>query len=151
MMKKLLAILLALAMLLSVSAVFAEGETAEAAEPVVEATPVPDTLLVTVNGQEIRENDESLQEYLSNLLEQIDTSNGDMLRVAQMYAMSYLMQEITRKVPAEEKEDLNDLQEDLPKPRRKSGPALWISSWKACTELPQNPRKRIKPQPAPMR
>ena len=94
MMKKLLALLLALAMLLSVSAVFAEGETTATAEPAVEATPVPDTLLVTVNGQEIRENDEQLQEYLSNLLEQIDTSNGDMLRVAQMYAMSYLMQEI---------------------------------------------------------
>ena len=94
MMKKLLALLLALAMLLSVSAVFAEGETTAAAEPAVEATPVPDTLLVTVNGQEIRENDEQLQEYLANLLEQIDTSNGDMLRVAQMYAMSYLMQEI---------------------------------------------------------
>ena len=91
MMKKLLAILLALAMLLSVSVVFAEGETAEAAEPVVEATPVPDTLLVTVNGQEIRENNEKLQEYLSELLTQVDTSNGDMERVARMYAMSYLM------------------------------------------------------------
>ena len=94
MMKKLLAILLALAMLLSVSAVFAEGETAEAAEPAVEATPVPDTLLATVNGQEIRENNEKLQEYLSELLTQVDTSNGDMERVARMYAMSYLMQEI---------------------------------------------------------
>ena len=94
MMKKLLAILLALAMLLSVSAVFAEGETAEAAEPTVEATPVPDTLLATVNGQEIRENNEKLQEYLSELLAQVDTSNGDMERVARMYAMSYLMQEI---------------------------------------------------------
>ena len=49
-MKKLLAILLALTMLLSVSAVFAEGETTATAEPAVEATPVPDTLLVTVNG-----------------------------------------------------------------------------------------------------
>lgn len=91
MMKKLLAILLALAMLLSVSAVFAEGETTATAEPAVEATPVPDTLLVTVNGQEIRENDEQLQEYLAENLKQIDASNGDLVRVARMYAMSNKM------------------------------------------------------------
>ena len=91
MMKKLLAILLALTMLLSVSAVFAEGETTATAEPAVEATPVPDTLLVTVNGQEIRENDEQLQEYLAENLKQIDASNGDWVRVARMYAMSNKM------------------------------------------------------------
>ena len=94
MMKKLLAILLALAMMLSMTAVFAEGEATETTETAAEAAPVSDTLLVTVNGQEIRENDERLQEYLSSLLEQVDTSNGDMERVARMYAMSYMMQEI---------------------------------------------------------
>ena len=47
MMKRLFAVLLALAMLLSVSAVFAESEET-AAEPAAETVPVPDTLLVTV-------------------------------------------------------------------------------------------------------
>ena len=60
--KRIFAILLALAMLLSVTAVFAEAEE-PAAEPetAVEMTPVPDTLLVTVSGREIRENNEKLQ------------------------------------------------------------------------------------------
>ena len=93
-MKRLLAILLALAMLLSLSASLAEGETAEAAaETAAEAAPVPDTLLVTANGKEIRENDESLQSYLSELLANMDASDENMQRIARMYAMNYMLQE----------------------------------------------------------
>ncbi len=54
MMKRLIAILLAAMMLLAVTAAFADS-----AEETEDA--VPDTLLVTVDGVEIRENDEDLQ------------------------------------------------------------------------------------------
>ncbi len=54
MMKRLFALLLSLVLLVSVSAAFAEEAS--------------DTLLVTVNGYEIRENNEELQYYLSDVL-----------------------------------------------------------------------------------
>ena len=85
MMKRLFAILLSLAMLLSVTAVFAEGD-AEAA--------VPDTLLLTVNGQEIRENNEKLQHYLSELLSGSEETDELFMHVARMFAMNYTLQEI---------------------------------------------------------
>ena len=88
MMKRILAILLALAMLLSVSAVFAEAEET-AAEPVS----VPDTLLATVRGQEIRENNEKLQSYLSDILSSAGSEDEATLHIARMYAMSYILQE----------------------------------------------------------
>ena len=88
MMKRIFAVLLALAMLLSVSAVFAEAEET-AAEPVS----VPDTLLVTVLGQEIRENNEKLQSYLSDMLSSAGSSDEKTLQIARMYAMSYMLQE----------------------------------------------------------
>ena len=84
MMKKLLALLMALAMVLSVSAVFAETAAEETA---AEAAPVPDTLLATVNGVEIRENNETLQQYLNDILAQDDSSNENFRHVARMYAM----------------------------------------------------------------
>ena len=59
MMKRLFAALLALAMMLSVTAVFAEEEAAAEAPEATAA--VPDTLLATVYGTEIRENNEMLQ------------------------------------------------------------------------------------------
>ena len=88
MMKRILAILLALAMLLSVSAVFAEAE-----ETVTETVSVPDTLLVTVLGQEIRENNEKLQSYLSDILSSSGSSDDETQHIARMYAMSYMLQE----------------------------------------------------------
>lgn len=90
MMKKLLAILLALAVLLSVSAVFAEGEAAEAtetAEIAAEPTPVPDTLLVTINGVEIRENNETLQKHLSSAISEIAETDDESLKSAKKDAM----------------------------------------------------------------
>ena len=93
MMKRLFAVLLALAMLLSVSAVFAESEET-AAEPAAETVPVPDTLLVTVFGQEIRENNEKLQSYLANMVEQAGAEDEDTLHIARMFAMSYVLEEI---------------------------------------------------------
>lgn len=94
MMKRIFAILLALAMLLSVTAVFAEAEE-PAAEPetAVEMTPVPDTLLVTVSGREIRENNEKLQSYLSDVLPDDGNPDNDMLHIARMLSMSYMLQE----------------------------------------------------------
>ena len=88
MMKRIFAILLALAMLLSVSAVFAEAE-----ETAAEPASVPDTLLVTALGQEIRENDEKLQSYLSDLLDSSDSTDEQTLHIARMIAMSYMLQE----------------------------------------------------------
>ena len=93
MMKRLFAVLLALAMLMSVSAVFAEGEET-AAEPAAETVPVPDTLLVTVFGQEIRENNEKLQSYLANMIEQAGAEDEDTLHISRMFAMSYVLEEI---------------------------------------------------------
>ena len=93
MMKRLFAVLLALAMLMSVSAVFAEGEET-AAEPAAETAPVPDTLLVTVFGQEIRENNEKLQSYLANMVEQAGAEDEDTMHISRMFAMSYVLEEI---------------------------------------------------------
>ena len=93
MMKRLFAVLLALAMLLSVSAVFAESEET-AAEPAAETIPVPDTLLVTVFGQEIRENNEKLQAYLANMVEQAGAEDEDTMHISRMFAMSYVLEEI---------------------------------------------------------
>ena len=93
MMKRLFAVLLALAMLLSVSAVFAESEET-AAEPAAETVPVPDTLLVTVFGQEIRENNEKLQSYLANMIEQAGAEDEETLHISRMFAMSYVLEEI---------------------------------------------------------
>ena len=101
MMKRLFAVLLALAMLLSVSAVFAESEET-AAEPAAETVPVPDTLLVTVFGQEIRENNEKLQSYLANMVEQAGAEDEDTLHIARMFAMSYVLEEIMLKQKAAE-------------------------------------------------
>jgi hypothetical protein len=75
MMKRICALLLALALLLSVSAVFAEGSAS-------------DTLLVTFNGTEIRENDPTLQYFLSYLMDQVyDPEGTEDKHIAQMYAM----------------------------------------------------------------
>lgn len=93
MMKRLFAVLLALAMLMSVSAVFAGGEET-AAEPAAETLPVLDTLLVTVFGQEIRENNEKLQSYLANMIEQAGAEDEDTLHISRMFAMSYVLEEI---------------------------------------------------------
>ena len=101
MMKRLFAVLLALAMLLSVSAVFAESEET-AAEPAAETVPVPDTLLVTVSGQEIRENNEELQDYLANMVEQAGAEDEDTLHISRMFAMSYVLEEIMLKQKAAE-------------------------------------------------
>ena len=101
MMKRLFAVLLALAMLLSVSAVFAESEET-AAEPAAETVPVPDTLLVTVFGQEIRENNEKLQSYLANMVEQAGAEDEDTLHISRMFAMSYVLEEIMLKQKAAE-------------------------------------------------
>ena len=84
MMKKLFALLLALAMLLSVTAVFAEDAAEDAS--------VPDTLLATVNGEEIRENDATLQYYYTSALSSLGTDDAEAQHVARMYAMSYAIQ-----------------------------------------------------------
>ena len=89
MIKRLFSILLALALLLSVSAVFAEGE-----EPAAEPAPVPDTLLATVNGQEVRENNEKLQAYLSDMVSQAgSTEDEETMHIVRMFAMNYFLQE----------------------------------------------------------
>ena len=75
MMKRICALLLALALLLSVSAVFAEGGAS-------------DTLLVTYNGTEIRENDPTLQYFMSYLKDQVyDPDGAEDMHIARMYAM----------------------------------------------------------------
>ena len=79
MLKRLCALLLSLAMLASLSAAFAEGT-------------VSDTLLVTLGGAEIRENNETLQHYVSSMREQVgDMPTEDDERIIRMYAMHNTM------------------------------------------------------------
>ena len=89
MMKRLFAALLALAMMLSVTAVFAEEEAAAEAPEATAA--VPDTLLATVYGTEIRENNEMLQYYFQSMQEEI-TGNEFAEHYARMLAMNYTLQ-----------------------------------------------------------
>ena len=112
MMKKLLALLMALAMVLSVSAVFAETAAEETA---AEAAPVPDTLLATVNGVEIRENNETLQQYLNDILAQDDSSNENFRHVARMYAMLDAIQTMLidqKTAAAFTKEEIDSIRQD---------------------------------------
>ena len=99
--KRLFAILTALVLMISVSAVFAE-ETA-----------VPDTLLVTVNGIEIRENNEDLQNFFEALVAEMDDpENEDDLHIARMDAMREVIQnavidsKIAEAIPEEEAEKI---------------------------------------------
>ena len=86
MMKRLIAILLAAMMLLAVTAAFADS-----AEETEDA--VPDTLLVTVDGVEIRENDEDLQYYYEYLLDMMDDPEGETdQHIARMDAMKELIE-----------------------------------------------------------
>ena len=79
MLKRFCAALLALAMLTSLSAVFAEGT-------------VSDTLLVTLGGTEIRENNETLQYYVTSMREQFgDALSEDDERIIRMYALHNTM------------------------------------------------------------
>ena len=96
-MKRLLALLLALTLLLSVSAVFAEdaapadsaaeaaaGDTASA-EPAESAA--EDRLLVTINGDEIRESNETLQCYYEYYLEEMEEGTPYREEIARMSSM----------------------------------------------------------------
>ena len=89
MMKRIFAVLLAVAMLLSVSAAFAETAAEEAA---AETVSVPDTLLATVNGKEIRENNEALQGYLADMMSEDAEEDEEYLHLVRMYAMMYVLQ-----------------------------------------------------------
>ena len=97
MIKRILAVLTTLAMLFSVSAVFAEGAA------------VPDTLLVTVNGTEIRENNEELQTYYGQLITEMNDPDSEAdQHIARMDAMNILVQDavvsakIAETIPEEE-------------------------------------------------
>ena len=71
-----------------------KGEAAEqAAEEAVAAEPVPDTLLVTVNGTEIRENNEELQKQVKDLESQVDNADDLMKHIIRMIAMQQVMHE----------------------------------------------------------
>ena len=86
MMKRIIAILLAAMMLLAVTAAFADS-----AEETEDA--VPDTLLVTVNGIEIRENNEDLQNFFEALVAEMDDpENEDDLHIARMDAMKEVIE-----------------------------------------------------------
>lgn len=97
MIKRILAVLTTLAMLFSVSAVFAEDAA------------VPDTLLVTVNGTEIRENNEELQTYYGQLITEMNDPDSEAdQHIARMDAMNILVQDavvsakIAETIPEEE-------------------------------------------------
>ena len=72
----------------------AETPAEEPAEVQAEAevTPVPDTLLVTVNGQEIHANDDVLQYYYESALASLDADDEEAKHVARMYAMNNALQ-----------------------------------------------------------
>ena len=93
MMKRLFALLLALAMLLSVSAVFAEAEE-DAAGAAAETEAQDPVLLVTVNGEEILSDDPFLNSVLSYYMEYAsyngyDTTEPEMLATIRQYSMQY--------------------------------------------------------------
>ena len=95
-MKKLLAILMVLSLLLSVSAVFAEGEAeAPAAETEAQADPV---LLVTVYGKEITDQSPELLALIDNITAYYaqygyDTSDPGFADYAKQFALQYLYEE----------------------------------------------------------
>ena len=97
MIKRLLAILMVLAMLLSVSAVFAEAEEAAAeaaAENAAEAETQEPVLLVTVNGEEILSDDYYLNSVVSYYMDYAsyygyDTTDPEMLATIKQYSMEY--------------------------------------------------------------
>ena len=72
----------------------AETPAEEPAEVQAEAevTPVPDTLLVTVNGQEIHMDDDVLQYYYESALASLDADDEEAKHVARMYAMNNALQ-----------------------------------------------------------
>ena len=88
--------LLMAAMLVFASAAFAEAPAEAPAETTVEeaaAEPVKDTLLVTLNGEEIREDNENLQYYLDYYNAQLEgMDDPDTVRIAQMFAMENTVQ-----------------------------------------------------------
>lgn len=97
MMKKLFAILLALSLLLSISAVFAEGET-EAAAVETEAAADP-VLLVTVYGKEITDQSPELLSLIDNITAYYsqygyDTSDPGFADYAKQFALQYLYEEM---------------------------------------------------------
>lgn len=99
--KRLFAILTALVLMISVSAAFAE-ETA-----------VPDTLLVTVNGIEIRENNEDLQYFYEYLVAELaDPENEDDLHIIRMDVMKSVIEnavidsKVAEAIPEEEAEKI---------------------------------------------
>ena len=49
---------------------------------------------MTVFGQEIRENNEKLQSYLANMIEQAGAEDEETLHISRMFAMSYVLEEI---------------------------------------------------------
>ena len=77
--KRLFALLMALVLVFSVSAL---AETAETTE-----TAPADTLLATINGEEIRENNEILQSYYSSYLDSVDEGNAHRMEIVRMYSM----------------------------------------------------------------
>lgn len=102
MMRRFTAVMLVLAMALGVCGALAEAE-------------VPDTLLVTVNGKEIRENDEELQYYYQTLIDEMaDPENEDNQRIARMDAMKEVIQyavidgKIAEEISDEEAEKLRE-------------------------------------------
>ena len=118
MMKRIFAILLALSLLLSVSAVFAD----EAAEtPAEQAAPV---LLLTLNGQEIYDSDDILQYYVSYFLSDEGGYDDDTYKGQAMdntIKVRLLLQKAAEAFTAEEMEafreqarkDWNDILEDF--------------------------------------
>ena len=93
MMKRLCALMLALMLMMTAASVLAEETAAETAttetttaEPVAE-----DALLVTINGEEIRQNDAELQFWISYVASQTggqmdaDTVNRTAMQLAMQY------------------------------------------------------------------
>ena len=73
----------------------AEDQAKVPAEEAAEepAAVVPDTLLATVNGKEIRENNEVLQKQIADLQSQVEERNELLDRIIRMIAMQQVMHE----------------------------------------------------------
>ena len=117
MMKKIIAVLMALMMLVSAAAL--AEETTEAAE---------DPVLVTVNGQELRESSEEYRIWLDIILNDAGTDSEEYMTLIQQYALDYAV----RYAAMEQK--LNEMGKGMPEEDANAGAEAAHAEWNEIVE-----------------
>ena len=117
MMKKIIAVLMALMMFVSVAALAEENtETAE------------DPVLVTVNGQELRESSEEYRIWLDIILNDAGTDSEEYMPLIQQYALDYAV----RYAAMEQK--LNEMGKGMPEEDANAGAEAAHAEWNEIVE-----------------